>query len=267
MGMLITGSQGFIGRYLVREFAKDYEVVEYTRVDDVQNLDRLMEKMRGNEVVIHAVACVNDELPNCIEVNLCGTANVVEAANRCGCQTLIHLSTLRTIYAESTLPVCEESPEADPRTLTNYALSKWMSDLIVQRFRCQSIILRIGGVFGLGRRYQPLIQKMLTDDEVVVTNSNEIYDMIYVKDVVGAIRQTVDRRKSLGNEFFIIGSGNRLTVGEIAALIQQLHPFRMIDRQQPVPSFVYDISKARRLLGFNPTDFIEVLKDFREDLQ
>lgn len=267
MRILITGSEGFIGRYLIKEFEKDFEVIEYPRADDIRNRDRLKEKMRGVEVVVHAAAYTSEDLPSCMEVNAVGTANVVEAAEECGCQLLVHLSTLRTLYAESKYPINEESLEADPRVLKNYALSKWISDVIVQRFSRHWIVLRIGGVFGLGRRHRPLIQKMLTDDEVLVTNSNELYDMIFVKDVVNAIRRTVERRNNLGNEVIIIGSGNKQTVGEIAALIQRFHPFKIIDMQQPVHNHVYDISKARRLLGFNPTVLFEALKEFQEDMQ
>lgn len=266
MRILVTGSEGFVGRYLIEELSSHYEIIEYNRKDDVRNLERLLKKSKGADIILHTAAVIDEDLSQCIEINVYGTANVVEAANRNGCQLLIHLSTLGSIYAQSESLINENSPESDPRTMANYKLSKWMSDLVVQRFQKQWIIFRISGVYGPGRRYKPLIQKMLTENEVTVNNSNEIYDMLYVKDIPKAVKEAIERRKNFGNEIFILGSGNRKSVGEIAQIVQKVHSFKIVDKKLSIPSYSYDISKAHKLLGFTPTSFEDTLKDFMKYL-
>lgn len=266
MRILVTGSQGFIGSRLVEKLRGEHEVVDFTRQDDVLSLDSLLVKSSGADVVIHAAAHLYDDMPTCIGTNVHGTANVVEAAKRCGCKAVVFLSTLRAMYAGSDGPINEDSPEANPCDMSNYVLSKWMAEQLVRRFPRQWVILRLSGVFGTGRKYATLAQRMLTDATVSVRNAGELCDMVPVRDVVDAVGRIIERLSNLGNETFIIASGSRQTVGEVAAVAQQLHSFVLKDRGKTARGWSYDVSKARGLLGFQPTGLPESLRRFKEEL-
>jgi nucleoside-diphosphate-sugar epimerase len=267
MRILITGSQGFIGSRLVeRLWDAGHDVVGYTRADGILSLGALVAKMAGADVVIHAAACLQDDLLECVRVNVLGTANVVEAATQCGCHSLIYLSTLRGLYLESGRPIGESSPEADPHGMGSYLLSKWMGELAVQRFPRQWLILRLSGVYGLGRKYRTLVERMLTDEIVSVRSGRELCDMVPVGDVVQAMEKAIQRLESLESGTFIIASGTRQTVGEVASMAQKLHPFVLEDRDEPAMGWRYDVGKARRLLDYAPTPLLEGLSEYQKEI-
>ena len=267
MRILVTGSQGFIGSHLAEKFwDAGHDVVGYTRADGILSLGSLVAKMVGADVVVHAAACLQDDLLECVRVNVYGTANVVEAAMQCGCHSLICLSTLRGMYEDTWIEYDEGSPEADPRGMGNYVLSKWMAELLVQRFPRRWIILRLSGVYGAGRKYRTLAERMLTDEIVPVRSARELCDMVPVKDVVQAVQKAVQRLDSLDSGVFIIASGTRQTVGEVAGMAQRLHPFILEDRGEPAAGWHYDVSKAKRLLGFKPTSLLEGLTKYKGEL-
>lgn len=267
MRILITGSRGFIGSRLVERLQDaGHDAIGYTRADSILNLGALVAKMKGADVVVHAAACLQDDLMECVRTNIYGTANVVEAATRCGCRTIIHLSTLRGLYVESAELASEDSPEADPHDMGNYLLSKWMAEIVVQRFPRQWLILQLSGVYGLGRKYRTLAERMLMDEIVSVRSGGELCDMVPVEDVVQVVCQTVERLDGLESGAFIIASGTRQTVGEVAAMAQRLHPFILEDRGEAAAGWSYDISKARRLLSYEPTGLLEGLSKYKEEL-
>lgn len=265
--ILITGSRGFIGSRLVERLQDaGHDAIGYTRADSILNLGALVAKMKDADVVVHAAACLHDDLMECVRTNIYGTANVVEAATRCGCRTIIHLSTLRGLYVESAELASEGSPEADPHGMFNYLLSKWMAEIVVQRFPRQWLILRLSGVYGLGRKYRTLAERMLTDEIVSVRSGGELCDMVPVGDVVQAVENAVQRLDRLENGTFIIASGTRQMVSEVAAMVQGLHPFVLEDRGEPAAGWSYDVSKSRRLLGYEPTGLLEGLTEYKGEL-
>ena len=90
--------------------------------------------------------------------------------------------------------------------------------------------------------------------------------MVFVGDVVRAIRLAVKRKERLGGTVINIGSGKNYSILEIANTIGgSKHPRVFIDaRPGEVRETKADIRKARKLLGWKPTvafpEGIELLK-------
>jgi nucleoside-diphosphate-sugar epimerase len=262
--ILITGSQGFIGSRLAKRLGNQHKVAGFAHQDDILNTDSLLAKMAGADIVIHAAAYLYDDPLACVKANVFGTKNVVESATICDCKAIVYLSTLRGMYKEGEKPIGEDSLEAD--AMGNYALSKRIGEEIVRGFSRRWLILRLSGVYGLGRKYRTLAEQMLTDEIVSVRSASELCDMVPVGDVVQAVEKAIQRLDGLESGTFIIASGTRQTVGEVAVMAQSLHSFVLEDRGEPAAGWCYDVSKARRLLGYEPTGLLEGLTEYKGEL-
>ena len=104
-------------------------------------------------------------------------------------------------------------------------------------------------------------------------NRNIGWDLVYVKDVADAVVQSFQALDRRTYDIFNIGSGIETNVEELAQLVIHeagsksqvfLHP----DFRKKVAShFYFDISKARKLLGFRPLALQDGIKECIKALQ
>ena len=155
--IFITGGTGFLGSYLIKELIeKNYDVRAIRRngklpsyiskeifdkvewVDgDILDVISLEEAMEGMDSVIHAAAIVSfgkkDREPM-YQVNVEGTANVVNIALEKNIKRLVHISSVaalgRTANGGS---VNEEKKWEESKVNTHYAKSKYKAELEVWR--------------------------------------------------------------------------------------------------------------------------------------
>lgn len=91
-------------------------------------------------------------------------------------------------------------------------------------------------------------------------------DMCFIDNVVEANILAMKYRKKLNGEVFNIAHSNPISINEIWRAIEKLTEKKLKLERRPsrkgdVRFTRADISKARRMLGFNPeTDFMECLK-------
>ena len=114
MKILITGSKGFIGRYLLQEL-KNHQIVEFDKLlgNDVMNSVELMQKMQGVKVVVHLAAALDEgNKQELHKINVDATWNVLESAKNSGVKKFIYLSTAG-VYGSSKNPV-DENTAANP---------------------------------------------------------------------------------------------------------------------------------------------------------
>jgi dihydroflavonol-4-reductase len=175
--VLVTGGTGFIGAYIIKELiSKGYRVrairrglnipyfinpsimnsVEWVE-GDVLDVVSLEEAMSGVEHVIHAAGKVSFKPADAAllyQVNIEGTANVVNAALSNNIKRFVHISSVASIGRKGDGTEVDESKQwEDNKRNTAYAISKYQGELEVWRGLAeglQAVILNPSIVLGYG---------------------------------------------------------------------------------------------------------------------
>ncbi len=262
--VLVTGSEGFVGKWLVKALKdKGFEVVPFdtalgksvTRWEDFSSI-------KGIDAVFHlaALTYVPEARKNprpFFEVNGLGTLNVCELCRVHGAK-LIYASSY--LYGKpSTLPISEEHP----LDLFNpYAQSKFIGEEIISQyereFGLRAVKLRFFNIYGPGQRQEFIISRIaqsLKAGVVELQDPRPKRDYIFVSDVVQAYLKALSSPQA---GTFNIGSGKSYSVREIARIMVSIwgKPVKIIfsgdRRPNEILDCVADIKKAKRVLGWSP---------------
>jgi nucleoside-diphosphate-sugar epimerase len=257
--IIVTGGGGFLGRRLVDLLKDNYEVFDkvegkdITKPEDFENLD--------GDYVIHLAAltrCRNDK--KMFNVNVGGTLNVLEFCRRVGARLIFASSA--AVYGNIRSPVKEDAPL---QPISFYGLTKLVGEELCRfynnHYNVPAVILRIFNLYGPGQQGQfliPDIVSQLNEEKIVLRNQYPKRDFVYVDDAVEAI---VRSRNLEGYNVINIGTGESYSVGEIAEKIVGISKGRkqigFLDDDKIESDIYADISKARRLLGWQPKVSLE----------
>jgi dihydroflavonol-4-reductase len=179
--ILVTGGTGFLGAYILKNLVEKGHPVRAIRRSaklpffipkeilhkvewvegDVLDVVSLDEAMQGVNSVIHAAAVVSfakAERKKMYQVNVEGTANVVNIALEKGVQRLLHISSIaalgRTTNAET---VTEEKKWEENSNNTHYAISKHHAETHVWRGFAEGlegVIINPSTILGYGNWHQ-----------------------------------------------------------------------------------------------------------------
>lgn len=167
MKVLITGSNGFIGRNVVRYFKEiGDETVGIGRSGsnsggadtyiqaDIAKRSELFENAQkmvsGVDVIVHAAAEISEDVERLYAVNCCGTQNIVDLAAMMNCRRFIYISSLPIIGKPEVLPITEEHPV---RPATVYHYTKYFGEQITAQLAGSNtgyVCLRIASPVGSG---------------------------------------------------------------------------------------------------------------------
>jgi GDP-4-dehydro-6-deoxy-D-mannose reductase len=292
---LVTGSEGFVGRHLIRhlELSGD-EVVGVDRVNvDVTDLEQMRSALRAAapEVVYHLAALthVGESWSDPVEytrVNVLGTKYVLDAAHEVAPDATVILVSSADVYgvvSESDLPIYEDfrvSP-ANP-----YASSKVEAEHVAReavRLRDQSVIIaRPFNHLGPGQSTRfvvPALVSRLLDavrdglEEIAVGDLSTRRDFSDVRDVVRAYRLLAQYGSSDGP--YNVASGHDVGLEEIAhQLVDELAPgIRLVPdeslmRPVEIPVMRGSYERLHEATGWEPTIALSrSLRDVIEDLR
>jgi UDP-glucose 4-epimerase len=288
--VLVTGGAGFLGSNLVeRLVGSGYNV---TVLDDLstgklENLSRyrdrfrfcrgdvrdpgsVMDALQGKEAVIHlaAVASVERSVQDPLgveEINVLGTLNLLKASLEHKLGRFVYASSCAVYGDVRRLPVSEEEPT---RPISPYAVSKLAAEnycTVFQRvFGLETVCLRFFNAYGQRQTYGPYsgvitrFMEMLRRGEALTIEGDgeQTRDFINVRDVVEACTLALTR-KGVTGEVLNIGSGTMTTINELARLMSEIagaiaEPIRLPPRKGDIKHIYADITKSRRMLGFEP---------------
>jgi len=298
MRLLVTGATGFIGSHIceglldngdevyglsrLRDTSKISEFVGHPRfhtvkgdITDFDVLHRLFHETKFEAIfhvaVHHPHQYTDDPFP-CFEANVRGTINIMRAAYLAGINRVVASSSMSVYGPAEYLPVNEKHP-TKPANL--YGLSKLMDDMVyehyAQRFGVKTIVLRYSGVFGPRRGWGAVsnftTKALASEPPVILSDGSDQWDNLHVKDVVKANTLALDNIDKLQFEILNIGLGRGVSVAYVATKIIELTNAAVelqFGNASPAPPFIYDISKATRLLGFVPRPFEEALEEYVE---
>jgi nucleoside-diphosphate-sugar epimerase len=261
--------------------------VEYIEADlgDGTPLDAAT---RGADVVVHAAAVYRREgIPRELfrRVNVEGTRRLLEAAKRAGVRRFIHVSTVGVQGNITDPPATESAPYAPG---DHYQASKRDAEILaLDFFRSEGLpgtVVRPTGIYGPGDlRFLKLFRAIARGTFVMLGRGHTLYQLCYVDDLVRGIVLAAERDAAVG-EVFTIGGAEYLPIRELVARIAQTLGRPVPRLRMPVapvraaaflceaacrplgvepPIYrrrvdfftkhrAFDISKARRLLGYEP---------------
>ncbi len=285
--ILVTGGAGFIGSHLVDELVNEnYAVFVVDNLSsgrkeninpkatfyqlDVRSKDvfNILEK-ENIDTVFHLAAkpIVEDAYQNpleAIEVNIIGTANVLEACRKKG-----NLQSIVVVSSDKAYGTSDNLPYKETHALKGghpYDASKSSADLIAQTYAktysMPVVITRFSNVFGprdynLSRIIPGIVEAAIKNKELSIrSDGTMVREYTYVKDIVDGCIILARDRKNFG-EAFNFGSKNIFNVIEVIKSIEKiLHvkvKYKILNiAKNEIPAQYLDWSKARKKLGWEP---------------
>jgi UDP-glucose 4-epimerase len=296
--VLITGGLGFIGSSLAHRLVAEgarvtlcdamiqgyggnpaniREIQDRVSMDtsDVRDTSAMERLVRGQDVIFHLAAQVSHVMslsnpyPD-IDINIKGTAVVLEACRKANPQVLLVRSGTRGQYGPAVqLPVSEQTP-SDPRGI--YEISQLSAEMICRTYTrihgIRTVPLRLTNVYGPRGQMRHshfgvvnwFVRLALEERPIPIFGSGRIVrDFLYVDDCVDALLLAAREPKAIG-EILNVGHDRPSTFLEVARILQELVPAATIaftefspERKAQEPGdFLSDITKIRGLLGWEP---------------
>lgn len=179
--ILVTGGTGFLGAYIIKNLVEKghavrairrgttvpffipsgvWEKVEWVQ-SDVLDVMGLAEAMEGITSVVHSAAVVSFHPENRSEmyqVNIEGTANVVNAALEAGVQRLLHVSSVAALgRTAAAATVTEEKKWEESKNNTHYAITKHQAEIHAWRGFAEGLrgaVVNPSTILGFGNWHQ-----------------------------------------------------------------------------------------------------------------
>ena len=295
MNILITGGAGFIGSETTRALLDNgihveiidlkedctplnavKERIQYRSIDvrDYDSIKRIVNKTDG---IIHLAAISRviwgyERPKECIDINIRGTTNVLEAARKSKNKPWVIFGSSREVYGEpDSIPV-KESALKNPMNV--YGVSKMAGEMLCKRYHenygLRTAVLRFSNVYGgihdiLDRVIPRFILNAMNDRDIEIHGGGQLFDFTHVSDTVRGIIAQVDQlircNGKYYNEFHIL-TGNATDLKRLANIVldevQSNSNIRYTSsRSYDVEKFCGNPEKARTELGFEASVDIE----------
>jgi UDP-glucuronate 4-epimerase len=202
------------------------------------------------------------------ETNINGTVNLLELAREHGVGQFVFGSS-SSVYGENEkVPFAEDDPVGRP--ISPYAATKAAGELLCHTYShlwgLRSVCLRFFTVYGARQRPDLAIHKfarLISEGKPIPVfgDGTTRRDYTYVDDIVAGVRAAMDYGES-DYEVINLGGSRTVELRELIALLErELGREAVIERRPPqpgdVPQTYADVTKARRLLGYDPRTPIE----------
>lgn len=279
-----TGKRENIEAFLTNEM---FELIE----GDIRDFDTCMKACDGMNYVSNQAAW--GSVPRSIElpldyedINIGGTLNMMEAARRQGVKRFVYASSSSVYGDEQTLP---KSEERIGNVLSPYALTKKVCEeygrLYTKLYGLETVGFRYFNVFG--RRQDPngfyaavipkFVKNLLNNEAPTINgDGKQSRDFTYIENVIEANLKGMLAPSEAAGQVYNIAYGGRVYLIDLYNKLCELMGKNITpnfgpDRAGDIKHSNADISKARKLLGYDPDyDFdkgIELTIDwYRENL-
>ena len=274
MNILVTGSEGYIGKQLVQSLLKlNHSVIDCNRrVCDVRNMCKLADEVPYQQVniVYHLAALTGvsaswESPSDYYSVNTTGTQQALEYCRRVRAR-MVYVSAC--MYGpDAVTPVAEDKlPEpANPYTHSKY-LGEEFCKFYADKHDVQCTIIRPFNVYGRNQSISflvPYIIEQVTSDslEIWVNDLAPVRDYIYISDLIDALVSVLNR--TITYEVLNVGSGVGYSVSEVIDKIQEIWCTnktirnRDIRRKNEIMNSVADLTKINNVTGWKPNFTLE----------
>lgn len=240
---------------------------------DIRDLDTCMKACEGVDYVLNQAAW--GSVPRSIEmpllyeeINIRGTLNMMEAARQNGVKKFVYASSSSVYGDEPNLPK-QEGREGN--LLSPYALTKMVDEeygkLYSKLYGLDTYGLRYFNVFG--KRQDPdgayaavipkFIKQLLNDEQPTINgDGKQSRDFTYIENVIEANLKACKASSKVAGEAFNIAYGGREYLIDVynslcKALGKESEPIFGPDRKGDIKHSNADISKAKEMLGYDPS--------------
>ena len=287
---LVTGGAGFIGSHLVEELVRRGErvrvvdnlstgkrenIAHVSSVEfvegDLADLEVARRTVAGVDYVLHQAAIPS--VPRSVQdpitsnrANIDASLNVLVAARDAGVKRLVYAGSSSAYGDTPTLPKLETMPTAP---LSPYALQKLVAEQYCQMFTrlygLETVTIRYFNVFGPRQDpsspYSGVISLFISAlcegrQPTIYGDGEHTRDFTYVANVVDGVLRACTATGASG-EVINVATGGRISLNTLFKTIRDLvnarvEPIYAPPRPGDVKDSQADISKARRLLGYQP---------------
>jgi len=293
---LVTGAAGFIGSNLAeallaqgervrgldnfltgkRENLDCLDGVEFIE-GDIRDPGTCRKACEGVDYVLHEAAL--GSVPRSVEepvlsneCNVTGTLNMLVAARDAGVRRFVFAASSSAYGDTPTLPKIETMV---PQPLSPYALTKLVGEeycrLFTELYGLETVCLRYFNVFGKRQdpngAYAAVIPRFVS--ALLRKTPPEIYgdgeqtrDFTYISDVVQVNLKACEAPREACGKVYNVAQGERISLNALYREISRLMGAALEPKYGPpragdVRHSLADISKARRLLGYDPRYTVE----------
>ena len=240
---------------------------------DILDYNTLCKAMNEVDIVFHlaAQAGIRYSLANPLKtntVNTSGTLNVLNSTRENRVRKVIFASSSSVYGAPQYVPVDESHPQ---NPISFYGVSKLAAERYCQLFNnsreLQVKILRYHTVYGPRQRPDMAIHKWTrrlfeNKPPVIYGDGKQTRDFTYIDDIIDGTVKAAEI-DDLEEKIFNLGSGLRVSVNTVVRLVstltnkEDIHPIYEEPKLGDVHDTYADISKARKILGYNPSVTLE----------
>ena len=292
---LVTGGAGFIGSHLAEELLRrghrvrvvdslitgkranlaSIAAAEFIE-GDLADADVAAKAAMGMDYVLHQAAIPSvprsvDDPATTNRANITATLNILVAARAAGVKRLVYAGSSAAYGDTPTLPKHEEMPT---RPLSPYALQKLVGEqycqLFTQLYRFPTVTTRYFNVFGPrqdpGSPYSGVISLFATallagQAPIIHGDGEQTRDFTYIANVVDGVLRACEAPNVAG-AVINVATGQRTSLNELLRILNRLvnvnvRPIYKETRAGDVHDSQADISKAKALLGYEPTVSLE----------
>jgi len=240
---------------------------------DIRDYEMCLKASAGMNVICHQAAL--GSVPRSIEdplttnaVNITGTLNIFTAAKACGIKRIVYAASSSTYGDSQALPKVEDKI-GNP--LSPYAVTKLVNELYAKVYAdlydLQLIGLRYFNVFGPRQDPKgayaaviPLFAKALLDNTPPFINGDgeQSRDFTYIDNVVQInLKALFTENQEAINQVYNVAVGDNITINAMWDYLNKINSTSLKAihrdaRQGDVRASLADISKARKLLGYDP---------------
>ncbi len=245
---------------------------------DICNLNDCIQACEGVEYVFHQAAL--GSVPRSIEnpiathnANASGFLSMLVAVKNSNVKRVVYASS-SSVYGDSTESPKKENKLGKP--LSPYAVSKlineFYADIFVRTYNMEIIGLRYFNIFGPRQNPQgayaaaiPLFIDGLLNNKPVFINGDgeQSRDFTFVENAVQAnIRAMFCANKEAIGNVFNIAVGEKISINDLFFALKKitdssLSPTYREERKGDVKNSLADITKAKTILGYNPTTRVD----------
>jgi len=282
MRILVDGGSGFVGTETIKLLEREghhifnYDLMRGYDIRDIEQLNRVAKEFKPDRwlhlAAIARFADADKDPKLAFETNVVGTKNVAEVCRE------LHIPLVYSSTGSVYMPINQEPPiTEDFPTKGNsvYGCTKNLGELYVKE-NTPNIILRYAHLYGKEKRMHGLIGGFL--DRInrglapKLMGGRQSNDFCYILDVAKANLLALTAPWDKWNQVYNIGTGQELSARDAGQIVCDTFGYKgdiekVGAREVDPDRFVYDVSKAKVMLGFTAKyNFKDGLKHMKEEM-
>ncbi|OHB71539.1 MAG: hypothetical protein A2W23_08015 [Planctomycetes bacterium RBG_16_43_13] len=232
--VLVTGSQGFIGKNLLEALSRQdgIKITSFTANDDIPTLGSLLEDV---DIIYH----------------LAGVNRPIKSEEFARVNTGLTETIVAILYAKRKTPTIVMSSSTQAELDNPYGISKKKAEDILinygKRTGSPVYIYRLTNVFGKWclPNYNSVVATFCHNIahglDITISDRNKVLDLVYIDDVVNSFLNILDNNEKPVAPYVTIRRTYKITLGELA---DKIYKFRDIGKTLEIQDISDDFMKC-----------------------